>query len=506
MYFLCTLQADLEETRKDNYIGEWMTREEKKEAILKFYKQKQHIPLSIDHTTAKEYGAAIPMSKRVGRVLDLFNDKDGDLIAKCVIDKDSKAIHRLNNGSYVNGEKWGVSVRIDWCIIPGSKAGETARIDKILTHVALTQTPYLADEGSYVHHWSTNEKAVDNAIRREYYEEGNGYCFAAPELLQKIQTGMEKFNYDFFFVSSLNTLNQNPHLYSLCLGRSSENNSIMSDETQPMTNAVSNTNIPQQEQQQSLNTPQQSPQQQNQQRDAPQKVTSSANPNSTRLVDLEAELQEMELLITPETPLQKMPATFRGRYLAKMDQIEAKKAEVKKHVNYLVENKYLTESDAQPFLKGINDTDLDSKRPIYGYLEASYEDRTRTAQASTAMMKMMEESNKRTLDEKDRAVQELELMKKKIRMNDYAAPVEPQRHRFDEFGSAMTPAPFNRETISLIRMDEKPNGEVTGRQIIHEANMKAMFNYDIDRQTTVDSANGKEQFGRLASFMNRWGQ
>lgn len=185
MYFLCTLQADLEETRREGYIGEWMTKEEKKDAILKFYKQKQHIPLSINHTTAKEYGAAIPQNERVGRVLDLFNDKDGDLVAKCVIDKDSSAIHRLNKGSYVDGEKWGVSQRVDWCMIPNENGG--GKIDKLLTHVALTQTPFLADEGSYIHHWSTNEKTVDKAIHRDYFQEGAGHCFAAPELIHKIK-------------------------------------------------------------------------------------------------------------------------------------------------------------------------------------------------------------------------------------------------------------------------------------------------------------------------------
>jgi hypothetical protein len=160
-----------------------MTKEEKKDAILKFYRLKQHIPLSIDHTTAKEYGAAIPKNERVGRVLDLFNDSDGDLIAKCVIDKDSKAIHRLTNGVYAKGEKWGVSVRIDWTLPGGIEGG---RIDKLLTHVALTQTPYLSDS-AYIHHWSTNEKTVDKAIHRDYFQEGTGHCFAAPELIHKIK-------------------------------------------------------------------------------------------------------------------------------------------------------------------------------------------------------------------------------------------------------------------------------------------------------------------------------
>ena len=192
MYFLCTLQADLEETRRHGYIGEWMTKEEKKDAILKFYKQKQTIPVSFDHMTSKEYGAAIPKNERVGRIVDLFIDADGDLIAKCCIDKEnSSAINRLNKGAYADGKKWGVSVRIDWCM-PGGTAG--GRIDKMLTHVAITETPYLADYGSYIHHWHNNEKVVDRAIQKEYFREGHGHCFATPTLIEKIKvaSGMTK--------------------------------------------------------------------------------------------------------------------------------------------------------------------------------------------------------------------------------------------------------------------------------------------------------------------------
>lgn len=207
MYFLCTLQPDLEETRRIGYIGEWMTKVEKRDAILKFYKTRQHIPLSIDHTAPKTFGCAIPPKERVGRVLDLFNDRHGDLIAKCVIDRESGAVNRLNSGTYLRGEKWGVSVRIDWIISYGLDG--MGHVDKTLTHVALTLDPFLAKEGTYVHHWHTNERVVDKTIHEKYYREGDGECFAAPELLQKIQAhkavGMHQFIYDCFFVSSTHT-------------------------------------------------------------------------------------------------------------------------------------------------------------------------------------------------------------------------------------------------------------------------------------------------------------
>lgn len=204
MFFLATLQADLPETHDDTYRGVWFTKAEKKDVILKFYKLNQTIPLSVDHTADKEYGSVIPTDKRVGRVLDLFMDKDGHLVGKCCI-TNRDTVLRLTKGSYIDNEKWGVSLRIDWCL-PGGI--ECDKIEKMLTHVAVTTDPYLADYGSFVHHWSTNEKTIDRAIHREYYSEGDGHCFAAPELSRKlyVSTGMPlsliKFVYLFCFIKS----------------------------------------------------------------------------------------------------------------------------------------------------------------------------------------------------------------------------------------------------------------------------------------------------------------
>lgn len=282
----------------------------------------------------------------------------------------------------------------------------------------------------------------------------------------------------------------------------------MSEESAPNATPVtaSNNNVSQEQQQQSQ--PQSNTQQQQQQQSPSQQQDAKvANTASTRLVDMEAELQEMELLITPETPMQKMPAAFRMRYLQQLEKIDAKKQEIQTHVNYLLDNKVLSSEEAKPYLNGINDTDLKNKRPVYGYLEASYEDRVRTAQASNAMMRVMEENNKRILADKDKAVHELESLKKKVRLNEYSAPTEPQRHRYDEFGGPMTmstnSAPLQKETISLLRLDEKSNGEVISRQVIHETNMRAMFDYDLDKNTTIEKNTGG-QMGKLANFMAKW--
>ena len=186
MYFLCTIHPELEETKTKEYIGGWMTLEEKKEAIEHFYKTNQNIALSIDHKADKTYGSFIPKNERVGKILDLFNDKDGDLVAKCILYKDSSdAFNRINEGFHINKEKWGVSMRIDWCMAIDGK------IDKKLTHLALTLTPYLGKQGTYIHHWSTNEKAIDLTIDREYYNENVGSCYASNQLKNKIASAIK---------------------------------------------------------------------------------------------------------------------------------------------------------------------------------------------------------------------------------------------------------------------------------------------------------------------------
>lgn len=184
IYFLCTLQCNLEETREKDYVGGWFTVDEKKALVASRQKNNQPIAISFDHTADKTYGSFIPKQERVGHVMDLFVDRDGDLIAKCVVDDENGAVRRLTKGTYVDGEKWGVSVRIDWSMPYGTAGG---RIDKVLTHVALTTTPYLSDT-SYIHHWSPSERAVDRLIGREYFKEGDGHCYAAGALLENLRS------------------------------------------------------------------------------------------------------------------------------------------------------------------------------------------------------------------------------------------------------------------------------------------------------------------------------
>ncbi len=193
MWFLCTIQPNLAETQEAGYMGEWMTVEEKQQAIEKFHRLNQAIPISVLHTAPKSFGSGVPHKDRAGRVVDLLCDRDGDMVAKCVVPRESPAFRVLHQGTHLNNEVWGVSPRIDWCAVDGETG--PYRIIKTLTHVALTLTPAMADKGTYIHHWATNEAAIDSTIAREYYTEGQGHCYAAEKLRNRLRelNGMINF-------------------------------------------------------------------------------------------------------------------------------------------------------------------------------------------------------------------------------------------------------------------------------------------------------------------------
>ena len=185
-YFLCTVQPELEETKRAGYVGEWFTVVEKRAAIEKFHRLRQTIPISVDHTAEKSFGSLVPKEQRTGRILDMLIDADGDLVAKCVLTKDSKGLRQVESGVTQKREKWGVSPRIDFCI-PGGYGGDGTVI-KALTHLALTRTPKMARQGTYIHHWSDDETEIDHIINREYYAEGQGHCFVAPAMADRLKS------------------------------------------------------------------------------------------------------------------------------------------------------------------------------------------------------------------------------------------------------------------------------------------------------------------------------
>lgn len=282
----------------------------------------------------------------------------------------------------------------------------------------------------------------------------------------------------------------------------------MSSESTPTSNAMNVETTQSHQQQQERPSQQQQQERPSQQRSAIES-TAGKSSASTRLVDMESELREMELLITNDTPLHKMPVQFMNNYIAKKTQIDAKKEEIQKHVHYLIENKLLTKEDAQPFLKGIDSTDLESKRPVYGYLEASYEDRLRTVASSVAKMRELEENNKRALAEKDQMAGELESFKKKMKMADYSAPVTSKANLYEDgygggYGTMRDmAAPLQKETISLMRMNEKSPTEVIRRETVYDTNLASMFEPDLERITTIPSAN-RGHYAQLVSFMSKF--
>ena len=487
IYFLCTLQCDLEETRDKDYVGGWFTIAEKKALIDTFHSRKQHIPISFDHTAEKEFGSLIPKHERVGHVVDLFVDRAGDLIAKCTVDDDNGAVKRLTKGTYIDGEQWGVSVRIDWSMPHGTGGG---RIDKTLTHVALTTTPYLSDT-SYIHHWSVNERAVDRTIANEYFKAGDGHCYAAEPLVARLGAMAGKLKDCGFFVSLSYTTP--PFLANSLIGRSAMSSPTTASEI-PSQQTES---VPQQQQQQQQQQSQQQPQQQQQQRQ-----------QSTRMVDLEADLKEMEALITPDTPLQSMPLAFRRDYLSKMDLIEAKRNEIKTHFTNLVDEGLLKNEDASFYLKNIHSPDLETKKPVFGYIEASFEANLRSKALSEQKMKELRENNKRLTDDRDRISHELETAKKRIKASSYDQTDQnvPLRHRYDEDSGKTTPQPlYQKEIISLVRYNDKDlaPSDIMRRETIQKAHEVAMFDTQMDYVSAVH-ASGADAYNKLWQNIAKW--
>jgi hypothetical protein len=182
MYYLAKLHPDLRETWQRTYRGGYLTRAQKEEAILDFYREKQCIPLCIDHCNADKAGFVVPEGERIGRVVDLFNNEKGEMMVKLCLDQKHRSFRTIERGIWVLKEKWGVSMWVDWNTQTGKK---------YLTHVALTKDPMFASHNTFLGTHGLFEDAVDRSIARHYYKEKRGLCFAAPEFRSKLR-GMTK--------------------------------------------------------------------------------------------------------------------------------------------------------------------------------------------------------------------------------------------------------------------------------------------------------------------------
>ena len=177
MYFVSSILPHLKETTDPNYVGMWLTINNKREVINKFYRSKRELSLCIDHCNAQEAGFVVPYKERIGRVLDLLIDEEGVLIAKCILYNDDERFSNIIQGINFRKEKWGVSV---WLDIDDNNI-------KDLTHVALTLDPYFKDHNSYIHEYSTNEESIDKIIIKNYYIESKGECYISDNFKKRLE-------------------------------------------------------------------------------------------------------------------------------------------------------------------------------------------------------------------------------------------------------------------------------------------------------------------------------
>ena len=456
MYFLCTIHPELEETQEEGYVGAWMTLKEKWEAIDKFYERKRCIPIGFLHTASKQAFSLMPHDKRAGHIIDLFCDAEGDMVAKCVIPRDNPAFAELNRSVHVEKRTWGVSPRIDFAL----PEGYGGPMIKTLTHVALTETPLMADKGTYIHHWATNEQAINHAINREYFAEGQGHCYAAPQLKRVLSElkGMRKF------VSSSHKLPVTPSPVSsfIATTTTTTTTSLLVDYRsvkQPSSESNTAKKTMQDQQQQDATVPSQqataaaatTPQNvqeidESMQLQRKQQQTSGGGAPSTMdfdgLMQLQKAVAEMESLLTDGVKLSDMPPDFKKKYLEAMTRAENRAEEMEKHVDYF-EGKGLLQPDVAAGYKQLirnsrHEEDAHKntlKRSIMGFVEASEQDNRRMREENA---KIFEQQRKRTqlmMEEKEALSKELEEVRKKVKANEFLADNTNVQSLQDRFGS-----------------------------------------------------------------------
>lgn len=176
MYFVAHLHPNLPEGEDEI----WLNDKEKREEIIHFYTSKIEIPLCIDHRDIGRFGF-VKKDEVIGHVIDLFVNKDGELMMKCKLDNTHKAYKEINDGIF-NNEKWGVSVGLAL-----NYNTEKESYDKRLVHVAFTTDPGFAKYNTYLFKWSLNEQVMDSIIDREYFKENDNQSFATPDLITKLR-------------------------------------------------------------------------------------------------------------------------------------------------------------------------------------------------------------------------------------------------------------------------------------------------------------------------------
>jgi hypothetical protein len=187
MFFVATLQPI--PTKKEENDG-FFTTLEKRQVIDKFYKTRdtKDLPLCIEHGTGEQYGYVVEQDKTAGKVLDLFNDEEGNIVAKCLLFGENEHFKVIIDAIENEKEKWGVS---QWIDIYRETMEPDCPVEKELTHVALTSDPYFADRNTFIHHWSYKEDALDKVIAKEYYTKDKGECYASNEYIERLEASID---------------------------------------------------------------------------------------------------------------------------------------------------------------------------------------------------------------------------------------------------------------------------------------------------------------------------
>ncbi len=190
MFLLAKLYPHFEHTETENYKGTFLNRKAKEQLVEAFYKDKRKVPLCIDHKDVGKYGFVKPEND-VGRVCDLFIDKDSELIMKCELSKNHPSYKEVNNAMFTKRQKWGVSVFITH---PLDQDGNVK--SNHLIHVALTPNPAFGEYNTYITNWGLGEDDLNHAIVEKY---GVANLFLRGPLKEKLE-GMHIIYFDSFLL------------------------------------------------------------------------------------------------------------------------------------------------------------------------------------------------------------------------------------------------------------------------------------------------------------------
>jgi hypothetical protein len=158
MYIFAKVHPELDAS--DNPGNFWLNKAEREQEIQRFYEQKAEIPLDLNHTDIGRYGL-VPHKNRVGRIVDLFNNAEGELMMKAHIN--------LKHANSDQIKQWMSDKQRPLGVSPG--VCNTPQGTRHLVHVALTQDPAFSRYGTYVDSWAINEKDLDRQIAHKYYRE-----------------------------------------------------------------------------------------------------------------------------------------------------------------------------------------------------------------------------------------------------------------------------------------------------------------------------------------------